>query len=274
MAFAEGVATRDKGNGLLHRHPHAREGIPHFWTRGHRIRVAVGTLRVDINQPHLNRRQGLIKRILTAVALISEPLGFLAPEHILFGLPDVGAAAGKSEGAKPHGFQRHIAAEDDQVSPRNGIAILLLQWPEQAPCLVEVGVVWPAVERRKALIAMTGATTTVGAAIGASAMPGQTNEQTAVVTPVRWPPVLGVGHQCRQIRLQGIQVHPSKGSGVIEGIPQGIGGRVVLVQEAKVNLIGPPLAVSRMGRWGDGSGMTTKRTFQIRHETSTPMEGM
>ena len=49
---------------------------------------------------------------------------------------------------------------------------------------------------------------------------------------------------------------------------------MVLVQEAKVNLIGPPLAVSRMGRWGDGSGMTTKRTFQIRHETSTPMEGM
>jgi len=48
----------------------------------------------------------------------------------------------------------------------------------------------------------------------------------------------------------------------------------VLVQKAKVNLIGPPLAVSRMGRCGDGSGMTTERALQIRHETSTPMEGV
>jgi hypothetical protein len=49
---------------------------------------------------------------------------------------------------------------------------------------------------------------------------------------------------------------------------------MVLVQETKVNLIRPPLLVSRMGRWGDGSGMTTERAFQIRHKTSTPLEGM
>ena len=48
----------------------------------------------------------------------------------------------------------------------------------------------------------------------------------------------------------------------------------MLMQKAKVNLIGPPLAIARMGRWGDGSGMTTEWAFQIRHETATPMEGV
>ena len=49
---------------------------------------------------------------------------------------------------------------------------------------------------------------------------------------------------------------------------------MVLVKQTKVNLIGPPLAISRMGRCGDGSGMTTERTLQIGHDISTPMEGV
>ena len=49
---------------------------------------------------------------------------------------------------------------------------------------------------------------------------------------------------------------------------------MVLMQEAEINLIGPPLAVARVGRRGDGTGMATERTFELSHNASTPAGGV
>ena len=49
---------------------------------------------------------------------------------------------------------------------------------------------------------------------------------------------------------------------------------MVLMQQAEINLIGPPLPMARVGRWSDGTGMATEGTFELRHDTSTPAGGV
>jgi hypothetical protein len=51
--------------------------------------------------------------------------------------------------------KRTIASEEDQVGPRDLAAILLLDGPQQTAGLVKTGVVGPAVEGSKALLATT-----------------------------------------------------------------------------------------------------------------------
>ena len=155
----------------------------------------MGPFGVDVDQPHLDSRQGLVQGSIGGVAFIAEPGGFLAPEHILFGLPDVGATSGKAQGAEAHRLQRFGAGKNDQIGPGDGRAVTALEGPQQPPGLVEVGVVGPAVEGRKALVAMAGTTAAIPYPVGAGAVPGQANEQGSVMAPVRRPPVLGIGHQ-------------------------------------------------------------------------------
>ena len=139
--------------------------------RGDRVGIAVRAFRIDVDQAHLHGAERLGELAFAAVALVAEPGAFGAPEE-LFRLPDVGAAAGEAERLEAHRFERDIADQHHQVGPRDLAAVLLLDRPEQAARLVEVGVVRPAVQRRKALLAGAGAAAAVGDAIGAGAVPG------------------------------------------------------------------------------------------------------
>ena len=130
---------------------------------------------------------------VAAVALVAEP-GVLGTPEDLLGLPDVLAAEAEAEGLEAHVLQRDVAGEDEQVGPRDLLAVLLLDRPEQAAGLVEVGVVGPAVERREALAAVAGAAAAVLDPVGAGGVPAQPDEQAAVVTEVGRPPVLRGGH--------------------------------------------------------------------------------
>ena len=154
----------------------------------------MGSLGVDIDQAHFNRCQRLIESAVSTVASIAKPAGLATPEHILFRLPDVGATGGKAQGGETHRLQGLSAGQHNQVGPGDPIAITALQRPEQATRLVQVGVVRPAIEGRKTLIAMAGATATIGDPIGTGAVPGQADEQRSVMTPIRRPPLLGIGH--------------------------------------------------------------------------------
>jgi hypothetical protein len=117
-------------------------------------------------------------------------------------MPDVLAAEGEAEGLQAHRLVGHVAGEDDQVGPAELVAVLLLDRPQQAARLVEVGVVRPGVDRREALVAGAGAAAAVGDAVGAGRVPGHADHQAAVVAPVGRPPVLAVGHQRLEVFLQ------------------------------------------------------------------------
>src|SRR5690606_26111713 len=129
------------------------------------------------------------------------PRGLAAPVHVLVGLPGVLAATGKAEGAEAHRLQRDVAGEDHQVGPRDRLAVLALDRPQQAARLVEADVVGPAVERREALLAASATAASVTDAVGAGAVPGHADEEPAVMTEVGRPPVLGIGHQRAQVLL-------------------------------------------------------------------------
>ena len=198
VGLAEGVAAGDQRDRLLVVHRHAAERLADVPGRGERVRVAVRAFRVDVDQAHLHGGERVFELPVAGVALVAEPLGLGAPVDVLLGLPDVLAPAGEAEGLEAHRLQRDVAGEDHQVGPRDLVAVLLLDRPQQPARLVEVGVVGPAVERREALLAGAGAAAAVADAVGAGAVPRHADEERPVVAEVGRPPVLRVGHQRRR----------------------------------------------------------------------------
>ncbi len=193
-------------------------------------------------------------RALRIADVTAQPGGLAAPVHVLVGFPHIGAATGKAEGLEAHGFERDVARENQQVGPRNLVAVLLLDRPQQAACLVQAHVVGPAVERRKALLATTSTAASVADAVGARAVPGHANEQRAVVAEVGRPPVLRVGHQGGEVFLQRGQIEALEGGGVVEVLVHRIGFRRVLMQQVDAQLLGPPVLVRGAGTRGLAEG--------------------
>src|SRR5206468_4220642 len=105
-----------------------------------------------------------------------EPLVLRAPEDLL-GLPDVLAAEAEAERLEAHVLHRDVAGVDEQVRPRELLAVLLLQRPQQAPRLVQARVVGPAVQRGEALRALPAAAAAVADAVGARGMPAHADEE-------------------------------------------------------------------------------------------------
>src|SRR5207247_9291891 len=120
-------------------------------------------------------------------------------------------------------FDRSVAGHDHHAGPRAFRALLLLDRPQQAARLVAVGVVRPAVERRKTLLARAGATAAVRNAVRACAVPGHADHQTAIVTEIGRPPLLRLGHQRTQIPGHGAEVERPELLAVLERLAHPIG---------------------------------------------------
>ncbi len=101
MGLAERMAAGDQRDRLLVVHRHAREGLADVARRADRVRLAVRSFRVDVDQAHLHGAQRARKLALAAVALVAQPGAFRTPVKLLR-LPGVGAAAGKAEGLEAH----------------------------------------------------------------------------------------------------------------------------------------------------------------------------
>ena len=242
MGLAEGVAAGDQRDGLLVVHRHAGEGLADVAGRGDGIGLAVRPFRIDVDEAHLHGAERIGELALAAVALVAQPRAFRTPVE-LFRLPGVDAAAGEAEGLEAHRFERDVADQDVEVGPGDLAAVLLLDRPQQAARLVEVGVVRPAVERREALLAAAGAAAAVGDAIGAGAVPGHADEQAAVVTEVGRPPVLRIRHQGMQVLDHRVQVEALELLGVVERLAHRIGAGRMLVEALEAQLVRPPVTV-------------------------------
>ena len=191
--------------------------------RGDGVRVAVGPLRVHVDQTHLHGTQGIVEVPVAAVALVAQPLVLGAPVDVVFRFPDVLATAAEAERLEAHRLESAIARKDHQVRPGELLAVLLLDRPQQHSRLVEVGVVRPTVEWRETLVAGTAAAAAVEGSIGAGAVPSHSNEERPVVTVVGGPPVLRRGHQLEDILLEGVEVQRLERFGVVERLVHGVG---------------------------------------------------
>ena len=174
-------------------------------------------------------------------------------------LPDVLAPAAEAEGLEAHRLKRAIAGEDHEVGPGDLAAVFLLDRPEQPARLVEVHVVGPAVEGRKALGAGSPAPAAVADAVGARAVPRHPDEEPPVVTEIGRPPVLRVGHQRIEVLLQGLQVEFFEFLSVVELLAHRIAHGRVLVKNLQVQLVRPPVPVRRASA---GSGFVCSARYR------------
>ena len=239
VGLAEGVAAGDQGDGLFIVHGHLAEGHADLLGGRERVRVAAGTFRIHVDEAHLGGGEGVFQLPFRVEALPTQHVGFRAPVDEIR-LPIVRPAASEAEGLEAHVLHGDGTGQHHQVGPGDVAAVLLLDRPEQAPRLVEVDVVGPAVQRIEALLAAAGAAAPVSDAVGSGAVPGHADKQRAVVAKVGRPPVLGGGHQFLEVLLDGREVEAGEGRGVVEVRAVGAGRRVVVAQGLEVELIRPP----------------------------------
>ena len=97
MTLTDGVAASCEGCGLFVVHRHTGEGFTYLLCGSQRIRLAVNTFRVHIDQTHLDSRQRVFHGLWlvhVAVAFVRrcQPLFFVTPVDIFFGFPNIDAA--------------------------------------------------------------------------------------------------------------------------------------------------------------------------------------
>ena len=111
VGFAEGVAAGNQRDGLLVVHRHAKERFADVLGRSDRIRIAVRSFRIDVDEAHLHGAERLRKLAFAAIAFVAQPSALGTPEE-LFRLPNVGAAAGETERLEAHRVEGDVAGED------------------------------------------------------------------------------------------------------------------------------------------------------------------
>ncbi len=156
VAFAKGVAARGQGHGFLVIHAHARECLADVAARGNRIGFAVRPFGIDVDQAHLHGGQRVFQHAVARIAAAGlvagrQPFLFGAPVDVFLGFPDVLAAAAEAEDLAAHRFDGAIARQNQQVGPGQRVAVFLFHRPQQAPRLVQIGVVGPGIQRRETL---------------------------------------------------------------------------------------------------------------------------
>ncbi len=223
VAFAKGMSTSGECHRFLVIHGHPQERFANVSARSHRVRVAVRPFWVHIDETHLNSGKRIFQFPISGIAFVPQPFGLSAPVDVFFGLPNVFAPAPKAAGFESHRLQRAVASQNHQVGPRDFLAVFLFDRPQQHTGFIEVGVVGPAVDRGKPLVASACPPATVANAIGASTVPSHADEERPIVTVVSWPPILRRGHQLKDICLQGSIVEALESFSVVEGLPQRIG---------------------------------------------------
>ena len=247
VGLAEGVPAGDQGDGLLVVHVHPVEGLADVVGGGGRVRVALRALRVDVDQAHGGRTEGLLQLTGGLIGAVvagvrAEPVGLRTPEHVLR-LPDVLAATAVAQGFEAHRLQCDVAGEHHEVTPGQGLAVLLLDGPEDAAGLVEAAVVGPAVERGEALLAGAGAAAAVGGAVGTGSVPGHTDDQRTVVAEVGGPPGLRRGEDLFDVLLDLGEIECLEGGDVVEVRIGGPDLLRVVGEQVEVEALRPPLLV-------------------------------
>mmetsp|Transcript_122567 Transcript_122567/g.357927 ORF Transcript_122567/g.357927 Transcript_122567/m.357927 type:complete len:280 (-) Transcript_122567:236-1075(-) len=203
MCFAERVATSDECDCLAVVHAHPAKGISDVMRTACRIGVrrplAIITednrsFGVEVDQPHSGAAEGLRAQ---AVHLARGQLLLLWAGAQIQAIRAIGRVqtpcAIFGDGAT-HALDGCSSRESEEVTPAQAVPVLLLDRPEEGPCLVQVRVIGPAPLRFKALAAAGAAPMAVRVAVGARAVPGQADEEGAIVAIVRRPAVLRVRH--------------------------------------------------------------------------------
>src|SRR5690606_31235245 len=122
-----------------------------------------------------------------------------------------------------------------------------------------IAVVGPAVERGEALRAGAATATTVDRAVGTGCVPRHADEKRSVVTPVRRPPVLRVGHEGIDVAAQLVHVELCERLRVAVVLAERARAGVLLVQDVEIERVRPPVLVALQAGRGAGGPFATPR---------------
>ena len=111
MGLAERVTAGHESDRLLVVHRHAGKGLTNITGRGNRIGHAVGPLRIDVDQSHLNSGEWVRELPVAAIPLVTEPRVFRAPVGFV-GLPGIDASATEAKRLQSHRFQGDVAGKN------------------------------------------------------------------------------------------------------------------------------------------------------------------
>src|SRR5271163_2873712 len=181
VGLAEAVPARDQCHRLFVVHRHATECLTNIPRRGDRIRIAIRPFRVHIDQTHLHCGERILQIAIATVPLVRQPLAFGTPENALLRFPSIGATAAKPVGFETHRFERNIARKNNEIGPRDFLAVLFFDRPKQAASLVEIDIVWPAVKGCESLLPGAGATAPVANAVRSSAVPRHADKEWSIM---------------------------------------------------------------------------------------------
>ena len=237
VRLAERMAARRQRDRLLMVHRHALEGDLDVARRLQRVGIAARPFRIDVDEAHLDRRQRMLQLQLAVgldarLGALADPFLLGAPVDVALSLEHVRAPAAESEDRTAHVLDRHVAGENEEVGPADVLPVLLLDRPKQAPRLVEIAVVRPAVERSEALLAAVRAAPPIGRAIGARRVPGHTDHERPVMPVVGRPPGLAVGHQRLEVVLQRLIVELLERLGIVEVVAHRVGRDAALMKDS------------------------------------------
>mmetsp|Transcript_11229 Transcript_11229/g.23961 ORF Transcript_11229/g.23961 Transcript_11229/m.23961 type:complete len:242 (-) Transcript_11229:275-1000(-) len=201
MGLSKGMTACNQSYSLGVRHSHAQKcctnvlrGLKYIW-------IAIGTLRINVNQSHLNSTKRLLQSCFVSirrscsivVSIIIQPFMFMTPINILLGCKGIDPSTSKPEWfhltpLSHHRFDGYIPCQDDQIRPANGLSVLLLDGPENnSACFVEVGIIRPRIKRRQADISGVTSSPSIEDTIRPSRMPCQTNHQRPIVSIISRP---------------------------------------------------------------------------------------
>ena len=208
MGLSEGVATSREGHSFSVVHCHTSKSLADVLSAEQWVRVRVWSFWIDVNQSHLNSGKRIVEVLASVtVAIVAEPLVFSTPVNVFFWVPNVRSATAETKHWSAHGFNGDNTCQNQKIGPTDFVSVLLLDWPKQTSCFVEVSVVWPTVQRSESLSTCASSTATVTDPIGSCSVPGHSNEKGPIVAVVCRPPILTVGHQCVKIFFHGSIIH-------------------------------------------------------------------
>ena len=211
-----------------------------------RIGLAVHPFGIHIYQSHLHRRQRIFQTLPVLRIFISflsrrQPLMLRSPINIFFGMPNIFTAATKTQRLETHRLISHISGQNKQIGPRNFVSVFFLHRPKQPPCLVQIHIIRPTVQRCKTLIARIGTSPSVKNPVCSSRVPSHPDHQPGISAPIRRPPRLTITHQLAQIFFQSLIIQGLKSFPVVKIRVIRIGFHIVLMQNIQIQSPGPPL---------------------------------
>mmetsp|Transcript_3038 Transcript_3038/g.7918 ORF Transcript_3038/g.7918 Transcript_3038/m.7918 type:complete len:327 (+) Transcript_3038:713-1693(+) len=187
-----------------------------------RVRHAHRALRVHVDVPDNRGGERRLEWILLAQAVLWAGAGCdllldlaRAQREALRAARVVDAPCTEALDGNAHAPERLRARQDKEVSPAQPLAVLLLDRYKERAGLVQVDVVRPTRLYVEALAAAGATSHAICHAEGARAVPGQADEERAVVPEIGGPALLRVRQQLLDVGLHRVEVEALERRGVV-----------------------------------------------------------